>query len=364
MATQAGTSKRQHVDVEENYEASLFATPSSVYGITLPTEITGFAKKCCEEFKKLHKSYEKSKAQLLKLTQLKQEGLIPNSLKMSSPRIQIAHMGAQALLSSSLAELTEKYRAACFDAYLQAFTTAVEDEEKSLTSYCESFEGKLTDILAPLEEVTLSGSFESSALTAYWKDRLSSEFRNLSNSYKCATHWKNTATKAAFVQREKAMDAAMQEADSLPKEQTIAELVKAEVAKQLKQQKQPQQNKPKASPAVQKSQPKKSIQKVTWLSNAQQGKIKEKSTSRSKGHNNASGSKSDAPKNGQQQRGRTTSRSAGPIFSARRSRSAQKYGSKSRPQSAPSQNLKKAYVPPHHRDKGKSVAGPSSGFQS
>ncbi|KAJ7530352.1 hypothetical protein O6H91_14G000100 [Diphasiastrum complanatum] len=140
---------------------------------------------------------------------------------MSSPRIQIAHMGAQALLSSSLAEITEKYRAACFDAYLQSFTIAVEDEEKSLTSYYESFEGKLTDILVPLKEVTLSGSFKSSALTAYWKDRLSFEFQNLSNSYKCATHWKNTATKAAFVQHEKALDAAMQKADSLPKEQTL-----------------------------------------------------------------------------------------------------------------------------------------------
>ncbi|KAJ7546259.1 hypothetical protein O6H91_08G032500 [Diphasiastrum complanatum] len=89
-------------------------------------EIIGFAKKCCEEFKKLHKSYKKSKAQLLKLIQLKQEGLIPNSLKMSSPRIQIAHMGAQALFSFSLAELTEKYKAACFNAYLQAFTIVVD----------------------------------------------------------------------------------------------------------------------------------------------------------------------------------------------------------------------------------------------
>lgn len=208
------------------------ASTSSSMDISIPPPLLAFVHTSVKEFKSLRHEHEKTSKYLQKLRVQFEEGTIPNSLRMSPPKLQIGDPEAQSVLDASLAECTTAYRIKCFEALIKAQESRLASLTHKLEQSKPVFETRLSDLISPLRSLNLIGDKSKSSIES-WHLHLSNLFVTHVDAFLIHKQLSDVSKAAAIAARNVAREGAMEEAETLPVEPSIATLVKREVVKEV-----------------------------------------------------------------------------------------------------------------------------------
>ena len=240
-STFMGRPSTQPHDVHE-YEY-LFNKPE-LEGIKMPLQFPDYLAKSLEEYKKLATLLEKSKTFLKDLIFKKDQEIFPNSLRIKPPKLKISDENINKCFQEKMAGLCNQYKIGLLDAYIDAQKTLVDNQTRQVSDYPKNFESRISDMFAELCKLeiidTRDVTIEHSVLGARtystndlwrntcnkWQQNMLRDFRRAVNDFKLEQFLQAQNDQNAQTQRVRARDQAMEDADNLPREETIADLVK------------------------------------------------------------------------------------------------------------------------------------------
>lgn len=189
------------------------------------------------QYKKDFKRLQRLKATSDKLRSQKAAGEIPHACRVACPKLVISSASVQTSLDATVLAATVAYHSALQTAFIQAHSDLVQEAEAVLSKSSDVFIARLREINLHVDVSSCTDQIQDSSwlfdeldfvctqATTAWYAGISC-FR--------ANHNLGTAVRdKALHERNQARDQAMADADVLPTEPTIAELVRKEVQKQL-----------------------------------------------------------------------------------------------------------------------------------
>ncbi|KAH9324027.1 hypothetical protein KI387_004205, partial [Taxus chinensis] len=188
-----------------------------------PDQILSLVTKAFGEFKRLSLIEERSSEFLSKLESFKTSGSLPRNLLVKPPKITINDAEGNSLLSSSLDSIQSENNRCFLDAYIAALSKASTNHKRAISQATELFFDSLKGTYIAIEQIHLFGSF--SVPSGDWFQGALQEYNLLCNSFQIDHALKNAARAQTDFVRQQSCDEAMAEADHLPADPSISEII-------------------------------------------------------------------------------------------------------------------------------------------
>lgn len=218
------SSSNLHSDVPSDIPSE---EPSSKF----PDQIQVLVNKAFSGYKRLCIDAERSKDHLERLKNFSASGTLPKSLQVKPPRISVNDSEANSFLESKLNALQSDANKAFLLAYIEAVSKASANFDAKIKSCIDDFDSVLKGTCTALQHLPFMGVFSVSA-EEWYKEGLN-DFHNKCNLFLIDRSLKKAAKAQANASRESSRDASMAEADELPPDPTIAQLVNDKINQKL-----------------------------------------------------------------------------------------------------------------------------------
>ena len=204
-------------------------------GVSLPTHFNDFLRKSIQEYKKLFYAVEKSKQFLQKLCSHRDEGTLPSSIRMKPPKLVVPDDQADAMLQSKMRVMCDDYNKGILACYIQAQETILNNQEQKVKNYHSTFAANLTQLFEVIKDLDFFDAQQTlwKCTLDKWREKLTLDFKAAINNFRLTHFLDNQIKKNATSRRQQKQDQAMEDAEQLPKEESIATLIKKKVAEEI-----------------------------------------------------------------------------------------------------------------------------------
>lgn len=199
------------------------ASDEPVHRQMFPAAISSLVQTAFKDFKRRHLQADRSAEFLRKLKIFKDSGSLPKNLQVKPPKISINDPEGNALLASELDSIQADTNQRFLTAYISAMEIATKNHGKAIDDLVSGFSASLNSTIESVKQQPFLGSF--SVPSDSWLSSAKDLFESDCNNFLLDKILKKNARDAAAASRQDARDAAMTEADQIPIEKSIAELI-------------------------------------------------------------------------------------------------------------------------------------------
>ncbi|GLJ59606.1 hypothetical protein SUGI_1515640 [Cryptomeria japonica] len=189
----------------------------------LPSAISSLVLTAFKDFKRRHLIADRSAEFLRKLKVFSEAGTLPKNLQVKPPKVVVNDSEGNAFLSAQLDSIQADANLRFLGAYVSAMETTSANHAKAIVELSASFSASLASTIDAIKNQSYVGSF--SVPSDDWLKSAQDFFDALCNNFVMDKVMKKTARDAALAVRQEARDNAMSEADQLPVEHSVAELI-------------------------------------------------------------------------------------------------------------------------------------------
>ncbi|XP_057824695.2 uncharacterized protein LOC131036742 [Cryptomeria japonica] len=205
--------------VSSRSDASLPEVPPENY----PPAISSLVHTAFKDFKRRHLLADRSSDFLRKLKMFSDAGTLPKSLQLKPPKLSVNDSEGNSFLASEFEKIQGEANQRFLEAYISAIEKAHANHVKAIGDMAASFANSLASTIAAVKNQPYVGSFSVPADA--WLTSAQASFDALCNNFVCEKALKKNARDAAAAVNQDARDAAMAEADQIPIEKSVAELI-------------------------------------------------------------------------------------------------------------------------------------------